>query len=44
MHDENGGKALLLIGERSGFQPVVERRLATGKLGNIVDGGKRLGS
>jgi hypothetical protein len=44
MHDENGGKALLLIGERAGFQPVVERRLATGKLGNIVDGGKRLGS
>lgn len=44
MHDENGGKTLLLIGERTGFQPVVERRLATGELRNIMGGGKRFGS
>ncbi len=39
MNDENGSKALLLIGEGACLQPVVKSRLATGELGYIVSGG-----
>lgn len=43
VNDQHGGEALLLIGESTGCQPVIERRLAAGKLRDIVVCGKRFG-
>lgn len=42
--NENGRKALLLIGEGAGFQPMIERVLPTGKSGHVVKCCKRFGS
>jgi hypothetical protein len=33
MHDQDGGEALLLIGERAGLEPMIESWRAAGKLG-----------
>jgi hypothetical protein len=43
MDHKNGREALLLVGERPGLEPPVERRLATGEFREIVGGGQRLG-
>ena len=44
MHHENGRKAFLLVRQGAGFQPMVERRLATGELRDVVRGRDRFGS
>jgi hypothetical protein len=46
MYDHDGRETLLLIGERARFQPSIQRRLATGKLGDVVSSRKwfRLGN
>ncbi len=36
MHHENGSEPPLLIGQGARFQPVIERRLATRELRDIV--------
>lgn len=44
MHDEYGGKALLLIGQCARLQPVIERWLATGKLRDVMRSRERFRS
>lgn len=44
MHHENGGKALLLVRQCTGCQPMIERRLAAGELRNVMRDGDRFGS
>jgi hypothetical protein len=36
MHDQDSGETLLLVGKRSGLEPMVEGRLSAGELGNVV--------
>jgi hypothetical protein len=42
MHDQDGGEALLLIGERAGLEPMIESWRAAGKLGNVVGCGEKV--
>lgn len=43
MHDKHRCKSFLLIGKGACLQPMIKRRLAAGKLGNIMRGGNRFG-
>jgi len=44
MNDKDGRKTLLLVGERSRFQPTIKRGFATGKFGNVVGSRKWFGA
>ena len=44
MDDQYGREALLLIGERTGLEPMVERWFSAVELGNVVRCGQQLGS
>lgn len=44
MDDENRRETFLLIGKRARLQPMIERRLAAGKFGNIMRRRKRFWS
>jgi hypothetical protein len=44
MDDKNRGKALFLVGERPCLEPPIERWLAAGELGEIMDRRQQLGA
>ena len=44
MDDEDGCKALLLVGQRSRLEPAIERRLAAGELGKSMGRRQQFGA
>lgn len=42
--NKNGSEAPLLVREGAGLEPMIERWLAAGKFGDVVDRGERFGS